>query len=232
MEGECHERYVVSPDVASMAELLREAELHHARMSQVQRSTIGPPGMVPTSSRGSAERLPTTRPATPRFMSKPAANTHRNRTVMRANIVAGAVFPDYELPDHTNTRRRLGELQGEDPMILTLARGHYCPKEHQQHLELAAFYPKIAVGYTQIATIATDDHHTLQEFRASVGAEWPFLSDPERTVQKDLDIQEYTGPGTQPDDSAHAGPPTRPCDSQHLQRLLVLGTAVDRRSLA
>ena len=28
-------------------------------------------------------------------------------------------------------------------MILTLARGHYCPKEHQQHLELAANYPKI-----------------------------------------------------------------------------------------
>ena len=124
--------------------------------------------------------------ATRRFMSKPAANT------------PGAVFPDYELPDHTNTRRRLSELQGEDPMILTLARGHYCPKEHQQHLELAAFYPKIAVAYTQIATIATDDHHTLQEFRASVGAEWPFLSDPERTVQKDLDIQEYTDPEHNP----------------------------------
>src|SRR6266404_2692323 len=83
---------------------------------------------------------------------------------------------------------------GDDPLILTLARGHYCPKEHQQHLQLAAFYPQIAVAYTQIATIATDDHHTLQEFRASVGAEWPFLSDPERTVQKDLDIAEYTDP--------------------------------------
>jgi len=45
--------------------------------------------------------------------------------------------------------RKLSELQGEDPLILTLARGHYCPKEHQQHLELAAFYPKIAVAYTQ-----------------------------------------------------------------------------------
>jgi hypothetical protein len=42
-------------------------------------------------------------------------------------------------------------------------------------LELAAFYPKIAVAYTQIATITTDDHHTLQEFRASVGAVWTFL---------------------------------------------------------
>jgi hypothetical protein len=83
-------------------------------------------------------------------------------------------------------------------MILTLARGHYCPKEHQQHLELAAFYPKIAVAYTQVATIATDDHHTLQEFRASVGAQWTFLSDPARIVQKDLDIREYTDPEHDP----------------------------------
>jgi peroxiredoxin len=108
------------------------------------------------------------------------------------------LFPDYELPDHTNAMRKLSALQGEDPMILTLARGHYCPKEHQQHLELAAFYPKIAVAYTQVATIATDDHHTLQEFRASLGAQWTFLSDPARTVQKDLDIREYTDPERDP----------------------------------
>src|ERR671922_631211 len=103
---------------------------------------------------------------------------------MRSDVVPGGIFPNYELPDHTGELRKLSELQGDDPLILTLARGHYCPKEHQQHLELAAFYPKIAVAYTQIATIATDDHHTLQEFRAWVGAQWPFLSDPERVVQK------------------------------------------------
>lgn len=117
---------------------------------------------------------------------------------MRADIVPGATFPDYELPDHTNTKRKLSEMQGDDPLILTLARGHFCPKEHQQHLELAAFYPKIAVAYTQIVTIATDDHHTIQEFRASVGAQWPFLSDSDRIVQKDLDIQEYTDPENDP----------------------------------
>jgi len=49
---------------------------------------------------------------------------------MRRDIVPGAGFPDCELPHHTDSRRRLSELQGEDPMILTLARGHYCPKEH------------------------------------------------------------------------------------------------------
>jgi peroxiredoxin len=117
---------------------------------------------------------------------------------VRPDIVPGATFPDYELPDHTDTPRKLSEIQGDDPMILTLARGHYCPKEHQQHLELAENYPKIAVAYTQVATIATDEHHTLQEFRASVGAPWPFLSDPGRIVQKDLDIQEYTDPDNDP----------------------------------
>ena len=117
---------------------------------------------------------------------------------MRPDIVPGATFPDYELPDHTETPRRLSEIQGDDPLILTLARGHYCPKEHQQHLQLAAFYPQINVAYTQVATIATDDHHTIQEFRNSVGAQWPFLSDPGRIVQKDLDIQEYTDVANDP----------------------------------
>src|SRR5262249_16216106 len=70
--------------------------------------------------------------------------------------------------------------------------------EHQQHLLLAEFQSQLAVAYTKIATIATDDRHTIGEFRASVGAYWPFLSDPERTVQQDLDIQEYTDPEHDP----------------------------------
>ena len=43
---------------------------------------------------------------------------------MRSNVVPGSIFPDYELPDHTGQRRKLSELQGDDPLILTLARGH------------------------------------------------------------------------------------------------------------
>src|SRR6201992_4468553 len=117
---------------------------------------------------------------------------------MRSDIIPGASFPDYSLPDHTGPVRTLSELQGRDPLILTLARGHYCPKEHQQHLELAAHYPKIAVAYTQIVTIATDDHHTLQEFRASVGAQWAFLAAPGRTIQKDLDLKEKPDPENDP----------------------------------
>jgi peroxiredoxin len=113
---------------------------------------------------------------------------------MRADIVPGGFFPDFELVDHTATQRTLSELQGHDPMIVVLARGHYCPKDHQQHAELVALYPKISVAYTQIVTISTDDILRTREFRASVGAQWTFLSDAGRKVQKELDIQEYTDP--------------------------------------
>lgn len=35
---------------------------------------------------------------------------------MRADIVPRAKFPDYELTDHARTRRKLSELQGNDPI--------------------------------------------------------------------------------------------------------------------
>ena len=47
---------------------------------------------------------------------------------MRNDITPGAKFPDYELTDHTATRRKLSELQGSDPMILVLSRGRLLSK--------------------------------------------------------------------------------------------------------
>ena len=117
---------------------------------------------------------------------------------MRADIVPGAHFPDFELTDHTRQKRKLSELQGSDPMILVLSRGHFCPKDHQQHLMLAEFYTKVNVAYTKMVTISTDPLLELSEFRSSVGAQWPFLSDVQRKVQQELDIQEYTDPAHDP----------------------------------
>ena len=61
---------------------------------------------------------------------------------MRADIVAGAVFPDYELTDHAGKRRTLSELQGPDPMILVLSRGGYCPKDLRQAEGLVHLYQR------------------------------------------------------------------------------------------
>jgi len=111
---------------------------------------------------------------------------------MRSDIVPGAAFPDFELSDHTGKRRKLSELQGDDPMIVVLARGGYCPKDRRQHEGLVQLHRELEVGYCRLVTISTDNITESNEFRTGVGAHWPFLSDPGRKVQRDLDIAEYT----------------------------------------
>ena len=117
---------------------------------------------------------------------------------MRADIVAGAKFPDYELSDHTGKHRRLSELQRADPMVLLLSRGGYCPKERRQAEGLLGLHRELEVGYCRLVTISTDSILETNEFRSGVGAHWPFLSDARRLVQKDLDIAEYTDPEHNP----------------------------------
>ncbi|HZV12208.1 MAG TPA: redoxin domain-containing protein [Candidatus Kapabacteria bacterium] len=117
---------------------------------------------------------------------------------MRADIIPGATFPDYELTDHAGKRRKLSELQGGDPMVLVLSRGAFCPKDRRQMEGLLQLFRELEVGYCRMVTISTDNLMQTNEFRSGVGAHWPFLSDAGRKVQKDLDIAEYTDPTHNP----------------------------------
>jgi peroxiredoxin len=117
---------------------------------------------------------------------------------MRSGIVPGALFPDYELGDHTGKHRKLSELQANDPMIVVLSRGSYCPKDRRQAEGLVRRHREMEVGYCRLVTISTDNILETDENRTGVGAHWPFLSDPRRVVQKDLDIAEYTDPTHNP----------------------------------
>jgi peroxiredoxin len=113
---------------------------------------------------------------------------------MRADVREGAGFPDYELADHEGKLRSVSQLQGQNPMVLHLSRGGYDPKEHRYLRGLVDAYADFKAAYTRILVISTDNQLETNEFRDALGAEWPFLVDPERTVQRDLDIQEYTDP--------------------------------------
>ncbi|MFL6520496.1 MAG: redoxin domain-containing protein [Chthoniobacterales bacterium] len=117
---------------------------------------------------------------------------------MRANIVPGALFPDYDLSDHTGKHRKLSDSQALDPMVLILSRGAYCPKDRRQHEGLLQLHREMEVGYCRLVTISTDNITDTNEFRTGVGAHWPFLSDPRRIIQKELDIAEYTDPQHNP----------------------------------
>jgi peroxiredoxin len=111
---------------------------------------------------------------------------------MRSDMVPGAVLPDYELSDHTAKHRKLSELQAEQPMVLVLSRGSFCPKDRRQAEGLLQLHREMEVGYCRLVTISTDNLTQTNENRNGIGAHWPFLSDPRRIVQKDLDIAEYT----------------------------------------
>jgi peroxiredoxin len=117
---------------------------------------------------------------------------------MRADMVPGARFPDYDLPDHRGKHRKLSEIQRGDPMVVMLSRGAFCPKDRRQLESLLALHREIEVAYCRLVTISTDNLLEINELRAGVGAHWPFLSDPARKVQKDLDIAEYTDPTHNP----------------------------------
>ena len=123
---------------------------------------------------------------------------------MRSDIVPGAIFPDYELSDHAAKRRKLSELQGQNPMVLVLSRGGFCPKDRRQAERLLELHREMEVGYCRLVTISTDNITETNEYRSGVGAHWPFLSDTRRIVQKDLRHRRIHGSHPQSDDP--------PCD--------------------
>jgi len=91
----------------------------------------------------------------------------------------------------TTYKNRTGqEVSHSDPHVGGLEKPLACSH--------GILHPKIAVAYTKIVTISTDNILESNEFRAAVGAQWPFLSDSGRKVQQDLDIQEYTDPHHNP----------------------------------
>jgi len=105
---------------------------------------------------------------------------------MRSDMIQGAVFPDYELSDHTGTHRKLSELQERDPMVVVLGRRGFCPKDRRQAEGLLELLREMEVGYCRLVTITTDNIIQTNEYRSGVGAHWTFLSDSRRI--------EYTDP--------------------------------------
>jgi peroxiredoxin len=152
---------------------------------------------------------------------------------MRSDMVPGAIFPDYELSDHTGKHRKLSEMQGQHPMVLVLSRGGYCPKDRRQAEGLIQLHREIEVGYCRLVTISTDNITETNEYRGGVGAHWPFLSDVRRIVQKDLDIAEYTDPLHNPMILERTGPfrSAVPIDPDQWFRLIPIADSGRSRSV-
>ena len=107
---------------------------------------------------------------------------------MRSDMVPGAIFPDYELSDHTAKHRKLSELQGQDPMVLVLSRGAFCPKDRRQAEGLLQLHREMEVGYCRLVTITSDNIIQTNEYRSGVGA-------PDLAVRQHLALRIQVGQG-------------------------------------
>jgi len=114
---------------------------------------------------------------------------------MNHKIAAGMPFPDYVLPDHTKTPRRLSDLQTErDPMPVEMMRVFFCPKDRQQLKELMRFHAQRVVGSCQLVVITIDDWHTTNNLRQLLRVHYPFLCDEKMHVRDDLEMRRRTFP--------------------------------------
>ncbi len=148
---------------------------------------------------------------------------------MRVDIVPGALFPDYELTDHTGTRRKLSDLQGPDPLILVLSRGSFCPKDRRQAEGLVQLHHEMEVGYCRLVTISTDNLIATNEYRTGVGALDVFVRSGTQGAERPR-YRRIHGSDEQSDDPAQYRPGAGAHRIQHLQWLLVLWPANNRRA--
>jgi peroxiredoxin len=130
---------------------------------------------------------------------------------MRSDIISGAIFPGYELSDHSAKRRKLSELQGQHPKGLVLSPGGSCPKDRRQAELLVQLHRELEVAYCRLVTISTDNISETNEYRGGVGAHWPLLSDSGAYRVKGSRHSRVHRSCSQPGDSARDCASARPC---------------------
>jgi peroxiredoxin len=111
---------------------------------------------------------------------------------VREDLRPGNPFPDLRLPDHTARERSLSELTDGQPLVLAFVRGWWCPKEQVRLRMLVSMQEAIQREYGAIVAVTVDEPYVNGALRAGLGADFPFLSDQERTVARDLDLLELT----------------------------------------
>ena len=111
---------------------------------------------------------------------------------MRADLVAGAPFPDFRLPEHTGRELSLREIAKGQPLVLNFVRGWWCPKEQVRLRMLVTMQETIEREYGALCAVTVDAPYVNGAFRAGIRAGFPFLSAEDRRVADELDLLELS----------------------------------------
>ncbi len=123
---------------------------------------------------------------------------------MPNTLKPGEKFPDFELPDQNGKNRKLSSFTRQSeadkrygfkdgyPIIVIFSRGFFCPRDQQQFRNLVAFQNELNVNFCKLVSISADEPLVSSAFRSGLGANWPFLSDLDRKLIKELNILDET----------------------------------------
>ena len=141
-----------------------------------------------------------------------------------AELDPGQAFPDISLSDHTGTELSLTAAADQHPLVLCFVRGWWCPKEQVRLRGLVEMQEEIQREYGRLAAVTVDEPYVNGALRAGLGASFPFLSDEDHAVAKELDVPRAHGPDPPASPADDVRPVTR-CSALQVSvvRLLVLG---------
>ena len=114
---------------------------------------------------------------------------------MHSDFGSGRMFPDFVLPDRTNTAQQLSALQGDDAMLLVLIRSMSCPRDREQLAVLGRMQTLPGSECCKLVAITTDarcDGAAEVDEAAVLSA---LLHDETQQVRDRLDIAVHTDDG-------------------------------------
>lgn len=114
---------------------------------------------------------------------------------MHPDLQVGRKFPNFSLPDHEGSPRKLSELMRGFPTALVFSRGYFCPKDRRQLQNYVDYLqPELRINYSKLITVSVDDPVMTTEVRVQLNANWPFLCDPNRRLLHELQMTDTTDP--------------------------------------
>jgi peroxiredoxin len=113
---------------------------------------------------------------------------------MHSDFAPGRTFPDFVLPDRTNTEHHLSALQGDDPMLVVLIRSVSCPKDREQLAVVSRVHTLLGSGCCKLVAITTDALRSTAEADEAAALS-ALLHDEAQQVRDMLDIAVLTDDG-------------------------------------
>jgi len=111
---------------------------------------------------------------------------------MHSDFAPGRTFPDFVLPDRSNTAHQLSALQGDDPMLVVLIRSVACPKDREQLAALGRVHALLGSACCKLVAITADAARGAASDDAALSV---LLHDEAQQVRDTLDIAVLTDDG-------------------------------------